>query len=236
MILLTAFLGNPGREYEGNRHNTGWHLVQRLPFLHMLNWRKKFKGLWADIESQDLLSFCSPAGDNLPPPSPPPKIHFLMPGTFMNRSGDSVREAASFHKIVPEQIMVIHDELELPLGTISLKFSGGLGGHNGLRSMKANFGTADFWRLRLGIGRPDERLPGQGGREGSGKGIVDWVLTDFDAEEYAVLEPCLETAAGLLLKILVFGPENFLPLWAKKKVYEPLTKTEVPVIISKEET
>ena len=235
MILLAAFLGNPGREYEGNRHNAGCLLARRLKFFHSLNWRKKFKGLWADVESCELLSLCPSTDENPMPPFPLPKVHFLMPGTFMNRSGDSVCEAAAFLKIAPEQIMVVHDELELALGTISLKFSGGLGGHNGLRSMKANFGTADFWRLRLGIGRPDERLPGQGGREGSGRGIVDWVLSDFDTEENSILGPCLEIAAELLLKILVFGPENFLPLWAKKKTYEPLSKNEIPVNINNEE-
>ena len=141
-----------------------------------------------------------------------------MPETYMNRSGDSVHEAACFYKIKTEQIIVIHDELELPLGTISLKFSGGLGGHNGLRSMRQQFGTADFWRLRIGIGRPDDRLPGQGGREGSGRGIIDWVLSDFSTEESPVLEQTLKTAAGLLLRTLVYGPEVFLPLWSKKKV------------------
>jgi len=219
MIELAAFLGNPGAEHEGNRHNAGWLLARKLPFSDGLRWRKKYKGLWADIEGARLLPFCASMADEPPVlPSPAEKIQFLMPETYMNRSGDSVREAASFFKIKPEQIMVIHDELELPLGTISLKFSGGLGGHNGLRSMKANFGTPDFWRLRLGIGRPDDRLPGQGGKEGSGRGIVDWVLSDFSPEEAPVLEPCLERAADLLLKVLVYGPENYLPLWNKKKV------------------
>ena len=216
MIELIAFLGNPGPEYDGNRHNAGWLLVRKFPLYDSLRWRKKFKGLWADIEGPRLLSFCPSGADEAV--SPPEKIHFLMPGTYMNRSGDSVCAAASFFKIKPEQIMIVHDELELPLGTISLKFSGGLGGHNGLRSMKGSFGTADFWRLRIGIGRPDDRLPGQGGKEGSGRGIVDWVLSDFDAEEFSVLEPCLETAADLLLQTLVFSPERFLPLWSKKKL------------------
>ena len=216
MVELVAFLGNPGPEHEGNRHNAGWLLTRNLPFNDYLQWRRKFKGLWADIESERLHSLCPlPLNDE---PSSPEKVYFLKPGTYMNRSGDSVHEAASFFKIKPEHIMVIHDELELPLGTVSLKFSGGLGGHNGLRSVKQQFGTADFWRLRLGIGRPDDRLPGQGGKEGSGRGIVDWVLTDFSIEESSVLEATLKIAADLLLQTLVFGPEDFLPLWSKKKV------------------
>jgi PTH1 family peptidyl-tRNA hydrolase len=218
MIELAAFLGNPGPEHEGNRHNAGRHLARKLPFFDELRWRKKFKGQWADIEGARLLSLFPSQNEDLPDLSPPGKIHFIMPETYMNRSGDSIHEAASFFKIMHEQIMVIHDELELPLGTISLKLGGGLGGHNGLRSMKANFGTPDFWRLRIGIGRPDDRLPGQGGREGSGRGIVDWVLSDFSEEELSVLEPSLKTAADLLIKTLVYPPEDFLPLWSKRKV------------------
>ena len=234
MLALAVFFGNPGPDYKSNRHNAGWLLARKLAFFYTLGWRKKFKGQWAEIAGEKLIAFCPPVLDLQDDSSkksqessaslysenssPPEKIHFLMPGTFMNRSGDSVREAASFFKIKSEQIIVIHDELELPLGTISLKFSGGLGGHNGLRSMKANFGTADFWRLRLGIGRPDDRLPGQGGKEGSGKGIVDWVLSDFSPEEASVLESTLESAADLLIRTLVYGPENFVPLWGKKKI------------------
>jgi len=145
-------------------------------------------------------------------------LHFIKPQTYMNLSGESVAAAASFFKIKSEAVLVVHDELELPLGTISLKFSGGLGGHNGLRSMKACFGTADFWRIRIGIGRPDSRLPGEGGPQGSGEGIVDWVLSDFNAGESEILDRVLEAGAELFQKILVDGPENLLPEWAKKKI------------------
>jgi PTH1 family peptidyl-tRNA hydrolase len=227
MVELVSFFGNPGPEYKGNRHNAGWHLAQKLPFYDQLVWRKKFKGLWADMEGERLLSFEAALGSD---PAlvlgaktegnavSVAKIHFLMPGTFMNLSGDSVLAAATFFKIKPESIIVIHDELELPLGTISLKFGGGLGGHNGLRSMKGSFGTADFWRLRIGIGRPDDRLPGQGGPHASGKGIIDWVLSDFGAEESATLEPVLQAGADLLLKAIIRAPEEFLPQWNKKKI------------------
>ena len=227
MIGLVALLGNPGKQYAGNRHNVPWHLVDVLPFENSLSWRKKFKGLWADLDTQIFLDYfpvleVDPAQtganekQNLPVLAE--KIHFLKPGTFMNRSGEPVLEAASFFKIKPEGIIVIHDELELPLGTISLKYGGGLGGHNGLRSMKACFKTPDFWRLRIGIGRPDSRLPGQGGREGSGEGIVDWVLSDFDNEEKTVLEPTFKTASDLLISALILDPVKLLPKWSKVKV------------------
>ncbi|MDR3019670.1 MAG: aminoacyl-tRNA hydrolase [Treponema sp.] len=175
MIKLTAFLGNPGLKYSRNRHNAGRMLAQMLPFFQACSWQKKFKGLYASYEN----------------------IHFIMPETYMNLSGESVFAAAAFYKIKPENIIVIHDELELPLGTLSLKFSGGLGGHNGLRSMNKCFGGPDFWRLRIGIGRPDSRLPGEGGQAGSGEGIVDWVLTDFTAAENEALLPVFSAGAEL---------------------------------------
>ena len=141
-----------------------------------------------------------------------------MPETFMNLSGDSAAAAAAFFKIPPERILVVHDELELPLGILSLKFAGGLGGHNGLRSMKARLGTADFWRLRIGIGRPDDRAPGEGGPPGSGKGIIDWVLSDFTAAERSALDQVLDAAVPLFVQTLVSEPETLLPEWKKKNV------------------
>ena len=226
MLLLAAFLGNTGTRYKGTRHNVGWHLAERLPFYKELPWCKKFKGLWAQIERKTLLDTTNiESPDNIDSSFINPvfiedKISFVLPGNYMNRSGESVFGAASFLKIKPEKIIVVHDELELPLGTISLKFSGGLGGHNGLRSMKASFNTADFWRLRIGIGRPDSRLPGEGGREGSGEGIVDWVLSDFYNEEKPLLESALDAAAELLIKAFLFGPEKFLLAYSKKKIIQ----------------
>jgi PTH1 family peptidyl-tRNA hydrolase len=102
--------------------------------------------------------------------------------------------------------MVVHDELELPLGTAAFKFSGGLGGHNGLRSMKACFGTPDFWRLRIGIGRPDH------------DDISGWVLSDFSAAERPVLDHVLVAAAEALVRALLEGPEKLLPEWNKKNL------------------
>lgn len=189
MIELAAFFGNPGREYSRNRHNAGFMLAEKLPFYAALSWQKKFKGFYAARDG----------------------IHFLQPQNYMNRSGQSVAEAASFFKIPPKAILVVHDELELPLGTISLKFSGGLGGHNGLRSMKACFGTADFWRIRIGIGRPiNENID-----------IVDWVLSNFDAAETELLSKVLEAGAELLVNTFSCDPESLLKEWGKKKIVLP---------------
>ena len=214
MIELAAFLGNPGKEYSGNRHNAGFLLAEKLPFYDSLSWQKKFSGLYAVMESSRLNEHFK--GEPQLPDNR--RIHLVKPETFMNLSGKSVSKSAGFFKIKSDAILVVHDELELPLGTISLKFSGGLGGHNGLRSMKACFGTADFWRIRIGIGRPDSRLPGEGGPPGSGEGIVDWVLSDFGAAEAELLDRVLEAGAELLLRALVDGPEGLLPVWAKKSV------------------
>jgi len=196
VIKLAAFLGNPGAEYSRNRHNAGRMLAQALPFYDSLSWQKKYKGLYTSREEK----------------------HFLMPETFMNLSGESVQAAAAFFKIDVKEIIVIHDELELPLGVISLKYSGGLGGHNGLRSMKKSFNSADFWRIRIGIGRPDSRLPGEGGHEGSGEGIYDWVLSDFSKNEQETLMPALDAGANLLIKTFEDDPETLLKEWAKKKI------------------
>jgi PTH1 family peptidyl-tRNA hydrolase len=233
MIELVAFFGNPGDQYARTRHNAGWLLGETLPFFNSLPWQQKFKGRYASLDTGRLPSFQrsgalpvpspagqSPAGDGGidPPPVPeapvklhpvklhPVKLHFIIPETFMNLSGDSVYPAAAFFKIPPERILVIHDELELPLGFGSLKFSGGLGGHNGLRSMKARFGTADFWRLRIGIGRPDHG------------DIAGWVLSAFSAGERTLLDPVLEAAGDALIQVLLRGPEALLPEWNKKRI------------------
>ncbi|MCL2267423.1 MAG: aminoacyl-tRNA hydrolase [Treponema sp.] len=201
MIKLAAFLGNPGNKYAKNRHNAARMLAQALPFYSDLYLQKKFKGLYA-------------AYDN---------ARFLMPETFMNLSGESVQAAASFFDISIEEIIIVHDELELPLGTLSLKFSGGLGGHNGLRSMKKCFDSADFWRLRIGIGRPDTRLPGEGGPAGSGEGVYDWVLSDFSEAENVTLNPVLNEGAKLLMQLFSSEPADYLKEWSKKKILMPET-------------
>jgi len=201
MLQLAVFLGNPGNQYKNNRHNAAWMLAEALLFYHSLDWQKKFKGLYAVRDG----------------------FHFLKPQTFMNLSGESAQAAASFYKIKLEEIIVIHDEIELPFGTLSLKFSGGLGGHNGLRSMKTVFGSADFWRLRIGIGRPDNRQPGKGGNPESSlaANIADWVLNDFTPDETQALVPVLNTGAELLTKALAADPQSLLPEWAKYRVQSP---------------
>jgi len=224
MLHLVVFLGNPGAEYARNRHNAGWMLAEALPFFSVLDWKKKFKSLYTCLDdTRKLFSDDLPPSvqDNLPSAMPEAlsgKLHFIKPQTYMNLSGESAHAAASFYKINIKEIIVVHDDIELPFGTLSLKFSGGLGGHNGLRSMKDCFGSADFWRLRIGIGRPDGRIPGKGGNPESSRqaGIADWVLKDFTAAEAEALTPVFNTGAGLLVYAMACGPEGLLPRWSKR--------------------
>jgi PTH1 family peptidyl-tRNA hydrolase len=231
MIELIAFLGNPGNQYARNRHNASWLFAEKLPFAGYLTLQKKNKGRYAAVDRARLLPLLK-TDENTPISNDdttdrgentaelPPRIHCIFPETYMNLSGESVRAAASFFKIPPERILVIHDELEMPLGVAGFKFGGGLGGHTGLRSMKASFGTADFWRLRIGIGRPDDREPGKGGNPDRHGDIVGWVLSDFEAPDLPVLDQVFTAASAALVSALLRGPESLLPEWNKKRVVQ----------------
>ena len=187
LIELVAFLGNTGKQYERNRHNAAWLFADSLSSFSSLSWSKKFKGESATLNALGR------------------KIQLLKPHTFMNLSGESIAEAASFYKIKPECILVVHDELELPAGTFALKWSGGLGGHNGLRSAKACLGTADFWRLRFGIGRPPH------------DDVALWVLSDFSKDELPAMNAAFQGAAGLFDALLNEDPKKLLPEWKKRQ-------------------
>ena len=197
MISLVAFLGNVGRQYAGNRHNVAWQFADSLDCMETLSWQSKFKGQYAVYRMMPSASEAEPR-----------TIYFLKPETLMNLSGESIGAACDFFRLKPESVLVVHDELELPLGTVSLKWSGGLGGHNGLRSTKAALGTADFWRLRFGIGRPNH------------PDIASYVLSDFSPEERITLSRVWPQVGTLFSEILEKGPEPFLKEWAKKRLVE----------------
>lgn len=170
MIRLYAFLGNYGREYSGTRHNVAWQFLASLRISAGLPWKRGFKGSWAAVET----------GGG--------KVFFLKPETYMNLSGDSVAELSRFHKIEPADILAVHDELEIGFGYFGLKMGGGLGGHNGLRSMRERLGTADFARLRFGIGRP------------SHDDIAGYVLSDFSGSEREALGAAVFPRAEAVLE------------------------------------
>ena len=217
MIQLVVFLGNYGSEYSKTRHNVAWQFLDSLPFSSRFSWQQKFKGEFLSFSREELSSlFCESkilcAKDGSPvkvSDNAPPKVYFLKPLTYMNNSGLSAIELASFFKIKPEEILVVHDELEMALGFVSLKFSGGLGGHNGLRSMKSVFNTPDFWRLRFGLSKP------------SGVDIADYVLSPFSQDERIVLDSVFTQTHNLFTEILLSSsPEKLLQNWSKKKLCE----------------
>lgn len=175
-IRLIVGLGNPGIEYEHTRHNIGFDFVDELASLWKISLKeeKKFFGQVAKI---NLL-------EN--------EIWLLKPSTYMNKSGTSVQSIAKFFKISPEEILVIHDELDIPCGQIRFKKGGRNGGHNGLKDIQAWLGTADFYRLRLGIGHPGDRNL-----------VVHYVLHKPLAEEKVLIDEALHkslNALPLLLK------------------------------------
>ena len=170
MIKLICGLGNPGREYAATRHNAGWMILEAVS--GQCDWQKKFKGLYA----QDFFF-------------PGNKVVFLKPETFMNKSGESLRACMDFFSIGPDEILVLHDELELQFGKTELKTGGGLGGHNGLKSVVQHIGTRDFRRLRFGIGRPAHG------------NVSSYVLSKFSKDEEAFLPGYIDDAVRLIREI-----------------------------------
>jgi len=156
--LLVVGLGNPGREYARNRHNVGYLVADELARRHGGTWRSKFSGQLAEIRLDGH------------------KIALLKPETYMNESGRAVSAAARFYKLEPGEVLVIHDEGDFDLGRLELKVGGGLGGHNGLRSIAQHLKTQDFLRLRIGVGRPDR---------GDRRPLADYVLSNFEPHDDA---------------------------------------------------
>ncbi len=138
-LRLIVGLGNPGAEYAETRHNAGFWFCERLARELGINFGKesRYHGWVANARE---------AG-----------VWLLMPATYMNESGRAVQALAHFYRIAPAEMLVVHDELDLPPGRSQLRFGGGLGGHNGLKDVTAHLGTQDYWRLRIGIGHPGDR-------------------------------------------------------------------------------
>src|SRR5450631_1129600 len=179
-LRLIVGLGNPGPEHQSTRHNAGFWFVDLLARRHGGEFRdyRKYSGEVARIG----------IGEE--------EIVLLKPTTYMNRSGLSIRQVRDFYKIPVDDIMVAHDELDLPVGSVRLKHGGGHGGHNGLRDTIAHIGET-FWRLRLGIGHPGNKAD-----------VIDYVLTQAPrAEEDLILE-AVSTAADSMPLLLEQGAER----------------------------
>ena len=153
--LLVAGLGNPGREYAATRHNVGFMVADELARRLGGSWRPKFSGDLAEVRLNGL------------------RLALLKPQTFMNESGRSVGAAARFFKVEPEDLLVVHDEVDLEPGRLQARLGGGLAGHNGLRSVAQHLGTPEFGRLRIGVGRPERGDP---------RPVADFVLSEFAPE------------------------------------------------------
>jgi len=173
LIRLVVGLGNPGKEYERTRHNAGFWVVERFASSKGVALRKdgKFKALVGQIQGT------SPAG----------AAWLLLPQSFMNASGQAVQMLAGFFRIKPEEILVIHDELDFPPGVAKMKQGGGIAGHNGLKDISQRIASHDYWRLRIGVGKPP------GDAEGA-----DYVLQRPPAEERSAIDSVIEKALEVL--------------------------------------
>jgi PTH1 family peptidyl-tRNA hydrolase len=164
-LKLVIGLGNPGAEYAETRHNAGFWFCERLADDLKASFGKeaRYHGWVANARDAS--------------------IWLLMPATFMNDSGRAVQALAHFYRIEPAEMLVVHDELDLPPGRMQLRFGGGLGGHNGLKSLTAHLGTQDYWRLRVGIGHPGDRNE-----------VVNYVLKPPRKEEREEIDATLDRA------------------------------------------
>ncbi len=174
-MFLIVGLGNPGADYVNTRHNAGFMTVDAIAEeYNFASWREKFDGLIAEGKI---------AGE---------KVYLLKPQTYMNLSGNSVVKAAMFYKILPDNIVVIHDDMDLDISQIKAKTGGGSGGHNGLKSIDSHITNA-YHRIRLGVGHP----------KGTGEVVVNHVLSRFSKTELASLDENIELVTeniGVLLK------------------------------------
>jgi PTH1 family peptidyl-tRNA hydrolase len=158
-------LGNPGIKYSKTKHNVGFRLLDALVKEAGYSFRDDFRGKVAEGKMNGQ------------------RVFFLKPYTYMNLSGLAVRELINYYKIAPEDILVIHDDMDLPLGKLRLRSKGSAGGHNGVKSIISELGTQNFWRLKIGVGRPREEL-----------GVVNHVLSPFNKEEEKILTEVMNNA------------------------------------------
>lgn len=184
MFLLVG-LGNPGSRYERTRHNVGFDVVALLA-----------QRLSAPLRDPRFGALLGTGRLNAE------QVILAMPQTWMNRSGDSVGPMAGFYRVPPTQVVVVHDELDLPFGDIRLKSGGGHGGHNGLRDVSAKLGTGEYPRVRFGIGRPEGPMD-----------PADWVLSRWTEEQRQALPALLERAADAVSSVVADGIQAAMNRW-----------------------
>lgn len=192
---LVVGLGNPGPTYAGNRHNVGAMVLDVLGD-RVGGSFKRHKARAAVLEGRLGV---------LPGGRLGPRVVLAKPSSYMNESGGPVAGLAQFYGVPPEQVVVVHDELDIPFGDLRLKLGGGEGGHNGLRSVSRSLGTRDYLRVRVGVGRPPGRMD-----------AADYVLRDFSGAERKELGVLLEEAADAVELLLMQGL-----LAAQQQVHAP---------------
>ena len=185
-VWLVVGLGNPGPAYAGHRHNVGY-LVDDVLAQRMGSPFRAHKSGRADVVEGRL----GPVGAETP------RVVLARPRSYMNESGGAVSTLAKFYKVPPERIIAVHDELDIPYGALRIKLGGGDNGHNGLRSMRSSLGTGDFYRVRVGIGRP----PGR-------QDPADFVLSNYSATERKELEINVVEAADAVESLVADGLEK----------------------------
>ena len=205
MIRLIVGLGNPGKEYERTRHNAGFWLLERFAASSGVHFKKdpKYQALVARLRDEK-------AGGT-------GGTWLLLPQSYMNASGRAVQMLAGFFKIKPEEILVVHDELDFPPGTARIKQGGGIAGHNGLKDISQRLGAHDYWRLRIGVGKPPA------GGEGA-----DYVLQKPPAEERDAIDASIANALAVLPQCLSGDLQGAMhklhtqdkPVVAKKEIPE----------------
>lgn len=176
--LLVVGLGNPGRRHQRHRHNVGFMVVDELARRHGGAFKGKFSGHLAEVRVAE------------------GRLAVLKPDTYMNESGRSVQPAAAFYKTPLENLLVVHDEVDLELGRLQVRLGGGLAGHNGLRSIAGRLGSPDFLRLRVGVGRPGRGDP---------RDVADFVLAPFAPEDDAAA--IVDRAADAVESLVAVGLE-----------------------------
>jgi PTH1 family peptidyl-tRNA hydrolase len=176
---IVVGLGNPGSRYAANRHNVGAHVVDALAARHKVALSRHKGSVTA--------ARIAVGAERVP-------VVLAVPTTFMNVSGEPVRDLARFYKVAPERICVVHDELDIDFGLVRLKLGGGEGGHNGLRSISGLLGTRDYHRVRVGIGRPPGRMD-----------PADFVLRDFSAAERPEIAVSVVEAADAVEDLVGHG-------------------------------
>ncbi len=180
MRYLIAGLGNPGSAYDNTRHNIGFCAAERAASrLGVKIGKKKFRSLCTEATYSD------------------EKLLIIKPQTFMNASGEALREAKEFYRIALEQIIVVYDELDLPLGNVRVNRGGGSAGHNGIKSIIASLGSGEFCRVRIGIGKPSGK-----------KEARDHVLSGFSSGEREAAAEAVEVAVEATLEIISGGVDS----------------------------